>query len=100
MNSRFKQFRHSIGMTQGGLAKALGYSSGHVIKKIENGNADPSAHMIQTLKKEYGLNPIWLTTGEGDMFIPQLYLKDANQVIIEVLDAWIEAIQRVKMRYR
>jgi transcriptional regulator with XRE-family HTH domain len=39
------------------------------ISNIENGNREATEHMIKSICREFGADYIWLTTGEGEMFV-------------------------------
>jgi transcriptional regulator with XRE-family HTH domain len=39
------------------------------ISNIENGNREATEHMIKSICREFGADYMWLTSGEGEMFV-------------------------------
>lgn len=68
MDKRLKRMRLEKGLTQTELGNILGLSKS-AISKIELDKASLTDRNIQALTKELDVNPIWLKTGEGDMFL-------------------------------
>ena len=74
MNRRIKELRtiylkekYGRKITQQEIADKLGLSQ-NFIWQIENGDRTPSDRTISDICREFGVNEIWLRTGDGEPF--------------------------------
>ena len=67
METRVKEVRKHLGMTQTEFGDALGVSR-DVINSYERGRVTPTQTLLDLLCMRYGVDPIWMETGEGEMF--------------------------------
>lgn len=67
MNSRIKEVRQRLRMTQSVFASRLNLSRNYVAL-IESGDRSPSDRTIADICREFGVREAWLRTGEGEMF--------------------------------
>jgi transcriptional regulator with XRE-family HTH domain len=67
METRVKEVRKHLGMTQTEFGDALGVSR-DVINSYERGRVTPTQTFLDLLCMKYGVDPIWMETGEGEMF--------------------------------
>ena len=81
MNERIRELRKSLNLTMEAFGERIGVSKS-TISNIENGNRDATEHMIKSICREFGADYIWLTTGDGEMFV-------------ETDDDFIERIDRI-----
>ena len=65
---RFRDVRQALGMTQQKFAEGLRISAG-ALSKIEIEDRVPSEQLIHSLCITYGVNDVWMHTGEGEMFV-------------------------------
>lgn len=64
MNERLKQLRKALNLTQQEFADKLNIKRG-TIANYEIGRNDPIDAVITLICKEFGVNEVWLRTGEG-----------------------------------
>lgn len=76
---RVKEIRKSLGLTTEKFGEKLGIQRS-AVSKIENGRCSLTDANIKAICREFGVDYIWLTTGEGDMFI------DSDDDFIEKID--------------
>ena len=69
MNERIKQIRIKLGLSQDEFGRRLGVTRG-AITNIELNKVDPKPLFVDLICREFGVNEIWLRTGEGEMFDP------------------------------
>lgn len=67
IETRVKEVRKHLDMTQTEFGDALGVSR-DVINSYERGRVVPTQTFTELLCMKYGVDPIWLETGEGEMF--------------------------------
>ena len=67
IETRVKEVRKHLGMTQTEFGEALGVSR-DVINSYERGRVTPTQTFLDLLCMKYGVDPIWMETGEGEMF--------------------------------
>ena len=67
METRVKEVRKHLSMTQTEFGDALGVSR-DVINSYERGRVTPTQTFLDLLCMKYGVDPIWMETGEGEMF--------------------------------
>lgn len=82
INERFLQIRESLDMSRKAFGERLGVSDS-VIKNIEYNVTEPKPLLIQQICKEYNVDPYWLETGEGEMFLP----KSKDDAIMEFMES-------------
>lgn len=68
MNERIRELRKSLNLTMEAFGGRIGVSKS-TISNIENGNREATEHMIKSICREFGADYMWLTTGEGEMFV-------------------------------
>ena len=89
MNKRIKEIRKSLKLSQKEFGEQLGVSR-DVIANIEYGRVEPQPLFVKHLCSTFNVNPIWLETGEGEIFlIKEKNLKEA----IELFDQLIPSFQ-------
>lgn len=66
MNERIKEIRVKLGITQQEMADKLGLKR-NTIATYEMGKANPSDRTISDICREFGVNEVWLRTGEGGL---------------------------------
>lgn len=66
MNERIKELRKHLNMNQTEFGSRIGVKQ-TTIAGYENGLRTPSDLAVSSICKEFGVNEIWLRTGEGDM---------------------------------
>lgn len=64
MNTRIKKIRECANLTQEEFGKRIG-SARNTIANYETGNRKPSSAVVTLICKEFGINEVWLRTGEG-----------------------------------
>ena len=78
-NERVKEVRKSLGLTLEKFGERIGVTRGSM-SNIENGNRNLTEQMTKSICREFGVDYIWLTTGEGEMFV------DTDDDFIERID--------------
>lgn len=78
-NERVKEVRKSLGLTLEKFGERIGVTRGSM-SNIENGNRNLTEQMTKSICREFGVDNIWLTTGEGEMFV------DTDDDFIERID--------------
>lgn len=78
-NERVKEIRKSLGLTLEKLGERIGVTRGSM-SNIENGNRNLTEQMTKSICREFSVDYMWLTTGEGEMFI------DSDDDFIERID--------------
>lgn len=74
MIDRLKQLRKKLNLSQAAFAKALGLSQS-AIGDIESGKNKLKTQNFNAICREFNVNPAWLETGEGEMFMPSSSLE-------------------------
>lgn len=72
MHSRIKQVREHFGLSQTDFGKRLGISR-DAVSNIEYDRLkrpEQKEPIIKLICREFGVDEIWLRTGEGEMFLP------------------------------
>ncbi len=67
LNTRVKQLRAKLNLSQEAFGKRLGVT-GASISKIEGGQRNLTEQMVLLICKEFNINEAWLKHGEGEMF--------------------------------
>lgn len=67
---RIKQIRKENHMTLDQFGNILGVTQ-TTVSRIENGKRNLTEAMRKSICREFNVDPIWLTTGEGDKYIDQ-----------------------------
>ena len=67
INKRLTLVRNTLKMSQAKFGEKAGVGLG-VIKNIDYDRAETKTVVIDALCRTYNINPIWLETGEGEMF--------------------------------
>lgn len=65
---RVREIRKFLGLTLEKFGKKLGVGK-TAISKIEKGENNLTEQMAKSIFREFGVDYIWLTTGEGEMFV-------------------------------
>lgn len=78
-NERVKEIRKTLGLTLEKFGERIGVTRGSM-SNIENGNRNLTEQMIKSICREFSVDYMWLTTGEGEMFI------DTDDDFIERID--------------
>jgi transcriptional regulator with XRE-family HTH domain len=65
---RIKEIRKSLGLTLEKFGERLGVTK-QTVSRIENGVNNLTDQMAKSICREFGVDYIWLTTGEGEMFV-------------------------------
>ena len=76
---RVKEIRKALGLTLEKFGEKLGVGK-TAISNIENGNRNLTEQMTKSICREFSVDYIWLTTGQGEMFI------DSDDDFIEKID--------------
>ena len=78
-NERVKEIRNTLGLTLEKFGERIGVTRGSM-SNIENGNRNLTEQMTKSICREFSVDYMWLTTGEGEMFI------DTDDDFIERID--------------
>lgn len=102
MNERIKKIRKDNGMTQTEFGLRIGVK-GNTITNYETGLRNPSDAIIKAICREFGINELWLRTGEGD---PEKRLEGEDRFALnlgklqntdnEAVMRWVNAIAETK----
>lgn len=65
---RVKEIRKSLSLTLEKFGERIGVGKS-TISDIENGRRSLSEHMTKSICREFGVDYIWLTTGDKEMFL-------------------------------
>lgn len=69
INERIVQLRKELSLSMDKFGERIGVSRS-VIKNIEYNLTEPKPLLLKQICKEFKVDPDWLETGEGDMFLP------------------------------
>ena len=67
-NERVKEIRQTLKLTLEKFGEPIGLKKS-ALSLIENGKNSPTDANIKAICREFGVDYIWLTTGEGEMFV-------------------------------
>nr|WP_317362503.1 helix-turn-helix domain-containing protein [uncultured Blautia sp.] len=65
---RIKEVRNSLGLTLEKFGEKLGVTK-TAISRLEKGGRSLTEQMTKSICREFGVDYIWLTTGDGEMFV-------------------------------
>ena len=68
MNKRINEIRKHFQLTQTEFGTKIGGLSQNYVWMLEKGERTPSNRTISDICREFGVNELWLRTGEGEMF--------------------------------
>lgn len=65
---RIREIRKTMKLTMEQFGEKIGVTKS-TISNIENGNRNATEHMIKSICREFNVDYMWLTNGEGEMFV-------------------------------
>lgn len=84
VNQRIKEVRQHLNLSQREFGEKLGVSRG-VLNNIESNVVEAKPLFIQHICSVYGVDEIWLKTGEGEMFRTKSETEEMAAFAAEIL---------------
>ena len=103
---RIREVRKTLGLTLEKFGEKIGMKKNSV-SQIENGKNSVTEQVVKSICREFNVDYIWLTTGDGEMFIDtdddfleridriMVGEDDARKALLEASDEDIAAFQRI-----
>lgn len=95
ISERITHLRKTLKLSQAAFGEGVGVSR-DVIKNIDNKLVAPKPLLIQQICKVYNVDPDWLETGEGDMFLPSDEVTDLFDFAADLFQnqslAWVRCL--------
>lgn len=85
MNKRLKEIRSREGLTLVQLAEKLSLTKDHV-SRMELGKRPITKKNIDHICKTFNINPEWLITGEGRMYLSPVHDLDVPEDIKDIME--------------
>ncbi len=79
MRDRLTQVRKSLNLSMEDFGSRIGVSRS-AISRLESGSSNFTEQMIKSICREFKVDYLWFTTGEGEMF------SDSDDDAMEILD--------------
>lgn len=92
MNERIKEIRKKLELSQMEFGKKIGISDA-AVSKLESGINNPSESTLKLICATYNINYTWLTTGQGDMFLPLNTDALVDKVLADEPE-WVKSIMK------
>ncbi len=105
LGTRLNELIRALGIKKGEFARRIGFSQAYISMILRGKKQNPSARFMDSVCREFHVNPLWLETGEGPLFqepdasfssADQNLLSkyhslplDQRQVIDEIVDAMV-----------
>jgi len=70
MRERIKIILKFLKITQKEFAEVVGMTAGGFTDYLKGRSQDLSSKTVKNIVTNFGVNPLWLLTGDGDMFLP------------------------------
>lgn len=67
-NERVREVRNALGLTLEKFGERIGLKKA-AVSLIENGKNSVTEQVVKSICREFGVDYIWLTTGDGEMFV-------------------------------
>ncbi|MBD5550206.1 MAG: helix-turn-helix transcriptional regulator [Lachnospiraceae bacterium] len=85
---RVKEIRKSLGLTTEKFGEKLGIQRS-AVSKIENGRCSLTDANIKAICREFNVDYMWLTTGEGEMFVEtdDDFMEKIDRIMVNENDA-------------
>ena len=96
MNTRFKELRKELKLTQTEFAEQIGLSRSY-INMIEMGTKTPAERTIKDICRIYKVNYKWLVHGSGEMFNDDD--SDAQAIVDSVMTGDNEFARKMLVRF-
>lgn len=84
MKERISSIIQALGITKSKFAETLNVSPAFV-SQMCSGAGKPSERTISDICGKFGVNPEWLKTGEGEMFLARNYEEEVAYMVGKVL---------------
>ena len=95
ISERITHLRKTLKLSQAAFGEGVGVSR-DVIKNIDNKLVAPKPLLIQQICKVYNVDPDWLETGEGEMFLPSDEVTDLFDFAADLFQnkslAWVRCL--------
>lgn len=92
INQRLKEVRENLGLSQADFAARAGISS-PTIWNIENTDRETSTKTIRSIVEAFNINPEWLNSGKGDMFLAAKIASESGSEINPWKDALVTELK-------
>ena len=99
MNTRLKQIRTALNLSQEEFGKKIGIKSRAHISALENGSRNITDRIISDICDKYNVNIDWLKSGNGDMFVKLLPEDELSAYLGEILSGDDEYIKKYIISY-
>jgi len=83
-NERIREIRKSLNLTLEKFGEKVGVSRA-AMSNIENGNRNVTEQMRKLICREFNVDYIWLTTGEGEMYVDTLPEDEVAALVSDLL---------------
>lgn len=93
MNTRIRQVRKQSGLNQDDFASKIGLTK-NFISLVESGKREPSPRTVSDICRVFNVDKTWLTTGEGEMFLPKSAEDEIADYVAKVTGTEPDDIQR------
>ena len=94
LSERIKELRKVLGLSREEFANRLGLKSRGKIENIELGRTSPDEPFLDLICATFNLNPDWLRTGRGEMFIELSKDEQIKEFIEELLSNEEDSFKR------
>lgn len=84
METRIKEIQKDSGLTQTQFAERIGISR-TALQKLQSGENNPAERTIRAICSEFGINRVWLETGEGEMRKPVTREEELAELFADLL---------------
>lgn len=81
---RIKIVRKSVGLTQQAFAEKLGLKQ-NTVATYEMGKTSPSERTLADICRVFNVDPVWLETGEGEMFRAETVDSELTRLVGELM---------------
>ena len=91
---RIKEIRKSLNLTLEKFGEKIGVTK-TAISRIEKGERGCTEQMTKAICREFGVDYIWLTTGEGEIFVDSDndFIEKIDRIMAGESDIWKKAIK-------
>lgn len=84
MNTRIKELRKSMNLTQSDFGARIGIK-GNTVTGWETGIRTPSDAVILSICREFGVSEAWLRYGTGEMFVSRSRNEEVAMLVNDIM---------------